>query len=113
MKNSEIPILIKEVINGLTRINDFNDDIDLKKCYGDKVRLYNPFLKYEFDSFSPILFFINGEDWCLDDHEIAITLCSLLPETFLKIHYLENKNYGFSDVYNDVYNYLQDHRNIK
>ena len=102
MKSSEIII---SVINREQRIKRFNDFLSLKNCYGDKLIID----KLIFDAFeySPILFFIDGERWTLEDHEIAITLCSLLPKPYLRKHYIENKFKYCLEAYVDVHKFLQ------
>ena len=52
-------------------------------------------------------FFFNGESWTLDDHEIAITLCSLLPENILNETYLNNKHFQTAKIYKEVFEFLQ------
>ena len=105
--------IIFSVLNGSKRIDKFNDELFLKKCYGNK--LIADKLLIDAEDFSRILFFIDGDSWSLEDHEKAITLWFLLPNPLYRKHYIEN-NYilgnKFFEAHVYVHNFLQDQNKI-
>ena len=97
---------LAKIVYGKKRIRNYNSRDCLNKCYGKKQILDN---LISFEDGTTILFLFEGgnQEWTLNDHEIAVTVCLTLNRDFINELFINNEECPLRKYYKKVYEFLR------
>jgi hypothetical protein len=99
--------IIEAIIDGKIRVHSNPTEEELHQCYKNEHMVSSLYSGAMAMPYTRIIFF-HGDaiPWTLDDHEIAFTVCSLLPEEYIQNEYL-TPSHDYCQIYNQVFAYVK------